>query len=180
MWSISLIHYNVMLWHAWNSNRLAWSRPLSSACLWTIFSKTFSNNLLVMDKRLIRRRIGGNLGSLAGFGKLSPVLPSKTSGGVKAEYSDYSNVLGVPIVSLEGVWGMHLECDPSRSPFSISGNLLISVYHMVWLFQGAIVCSFEQSLNSSLHLLFMVIVTLVMGCELNFQSSCWPSLMDDT
>jgi hypothetical protein len=55
-WSVSLIHWSVVLWRARKPNWLALSRPLSSKCLWTIFRITFSNSLRVADKRLIGRK----------------------------------------------------------------------------------------------------------------------------
>jgi hypothetical protein len=44
-WSISLIHWSVMLCCLWKPNLLGLSRPLSSMCLWTIFRITFWNSL---------------------------------------------------------------------------------------------------------------------------------------
>jgi hypothetical protein len=63
-----------------------------------------------------------------------------------------NQVLDEPVVSLEGAWGIRLRCHQFRKPFSILGNLLISVSHMVLFFQGGgvVVYSFQQSLNSSL------------------------------
>jgi hypothetical protein len=39
-------------------------------CLSTICSISFANSLPGVDKRLIGRKFGGNLGSLSGFGKV--------------------------------------------------------------------------------------------------------------
>jgi hypothetical protein len=50
-WSVSLIHWNVVLWRARKPNWLALRRPFSSMHLWTIFRKTFSNSLSVVDNR---------------------------------------------------------------------------------------------------------------------------------
>jgi hypothetical protein len=70
-WSVSLMHWSVVLWRARKPKWLAWSRSLSSRCLWTNFRITFSNSLSAVDKRLIgRKKIWGNLGSLPGFGKV--------------------------------------------------------------------------------------------------------------
>jgi hypothetical protein len=43
---------------------------LSSMCVWTIFSTTFSNSLPVVDKRIIGHRFWGNIESLPGFGEV--------------------------------------------------------------------------------------------------------------
>jgi hypothetical protein len=69
-WSVSLIHCNVVLWHARKPNWHPFCRLCSSICLWTIFSTTFSNSLPVVDKRLIGSKFWGNFGSLPGFGKV--------------------------------------------------------------------------------------------------------------
>jgi hypothetical protein len=51
-WSVSLMHWSVVLWRAWKPNWLALSRSLSSRCLWTIFGITFSNSgYMVLDRR---------------------------------------------------------------------------------------------------------------------------------
>jgi hypothetical protein len=69
-WSVSLINWSVVLWQAQKPKRLALIRPLSSVCPWTIFRMTPSNFLSVVDKRLIRRKLWRNFGSLPGFGKV--------------------------------------------------------------------------------------------------------------
>jgi hypothetical protein len=69
-WSVSLIHCSVVLWRARKPNWHALCRPLSSMCLWTIFSITFSNSLSVVDNRLIGRKFWGNSRSLPGLGKI--------------------------------------------------------------------------------------------------------------
>jgi hypothetical protein len=69
-WSISLIHWSVMLWWAVKPNWLALSRPLYSMYLRTIFRITFSNSLPVIDKRLIECKFWGNLWSLPDFSNI--------------------------------------------------------------------------------------------------------------
>jgi hypothetical protein len=69
-WSVSLMHWSVVLWRERKQNWLALSRSLSSRCLWTIFRITFANSLPVVDNRLIGRKFWGNLGPLPGFGKV--------------------------------------------------------------------------------------------------------------
>jgi hypothetical protein len=86
-WSLRLIHCSVMLLCVRKPNWLALNRPLFAICLHTIFRITFSNNLPVMDRRLIGHRFGGNLGSLPGFSKVI-TFASKTLENVKAECSD--------------------------------------------------------------------------------------------
>jgi hypothetical protein len=66
-WSVSLIHWSVVMWREWKPNWRALSRPLSSVCLWTIFTITFYTGLPVVDKRLIGRKFWGKFGSLPGF-----------------------------------------------------------------------------------------------------------------
>jgi hypothetical protein len=46
-WSVSLIHWSIVLWRAQEPNWLERSRPLSAVCLWTIFRITFSNCFLL-------------------------------------------------------------------------------------------------------------------------------------
>jgi len=70
IWSVSLIHWSVVLWRARNPNWLAFSKLLESRCLWTIFWMTFSNSWPILDKRLIGLKLCGNFGSLPGFGKV--------------------------------------------------------------------------------------------------------------
>jgi hypothetical protein len=63
---------------------------------------------------------------------------------VKAECSNKLNELNEPVALLEGICSIHLECHQLHRPFAVSGNLLISVSHMVLFFQGVlIVNSFE-------------------------------------
>ena len=69
-WSVSLMHWRVVLWLARKSNLLAFSKFLSSIWFWNIFWITFSNNFPVVDKRLIRHEFLGNLGSLPGMSKV--------------------------------------------------------------------------------------------------------------
>jgi hypothetical protein len=70
MWSVSLIHWSVVLWWARTPNYLQLSMPLPSMCLWTIFRITFSNSLPVVNKRPIGRKFWGNFGSLPDFGNV--------------------------------------------------------------------------------------------------------------
>jgi hypothetical protein len=69
-WSVSLIHCSAALWRARKPNWLPLSRSLTSMCLWTIFSMTFSKSFPVVDKRLIRYKFLGNFGCLQRFGKV--------------------------------------------------------------------------------------------------------------
>jgi hypothetical protein len=57
-------------------------------CLWTIFRTTFSTSLPVVDKRLIGRKLGNNLGSLPGFSNVIILLPTKALENGTAEDSD--------------------------------------------------------------------------------------------
>jgi hypothetical protein len=68
MWSVSLIHFCVVLWRARKPNWLALSRLLSSMFLCTILLITFSNNFPVAERRLIGRKFWDNFLSLPGFG----------------------------------------------------------------------------------------------------------------
>jgi hypothetical protein len=69
-WSVSLIHWSVMLWRAQEPNWLALSRPLSPMCLWNICRKNVSNSLPVVGKKLIGSKLWGNFWSLLGFGNV--------------------------------------------------------------------------------------------------------------
>jgi hypothetical protein len=80
MWSVSLIHCSVVLWHTQKPNWLTLNRPLSSVCFWRSFRITFSNSLPVMDRRLIGRKFWGNFGSLPGFGKVITFASSQGFG----------------------------------------------------------------------------------------------------
>jgi hypothetical protein len=62
-----------------------------------------------------------------------------------------------------------LECSQFRGPISVSGSL-ISLSHLLLYFLGCVVHSFEQSLDSGVHLVFMLVVTQVMWCDLLFQA----------
>jgi hypothetical protein len=68
-WSVSLIHWSVMLWRAWKPNWLAFSKFLSAMCLRIVFRINFSKSLPVVDRRLIGRKFSGNFGFLAGFAR---------------------------------------------------------------------------------------------------------------
>jgi hypothetical protein len=74
-WSVSLIHWSVMLWRARKPNWLAFSKFVSSMCLWIILRINFSKKLPVVDRRLIGRKFCGNFGFLPGFG-LAIILTS--------------------------------------------------------------------------------------------------------
>jgi hypothetical protein len=69
-WSVSLIHWSVVLRRARKPNWLALSGPFCSVCLRTIFRITFPNSLPVVDKRLIGSKFWGHFGSLPGFGNV--------------------------------------------------------------------------------------------------------------
>jgi hypothetical protein len=69
-WSVSLIHCSVVLWHERKSTWRALSRTLFSMCFWNNFKLTFSNNLPVVDKRIIGSKFWWNFGSLPGFGNI--------------------------------------------------------------------------------------------------------------
>jgi hypothetical protein len=58
-----------------------------SKCLWVILRITFSNNMPVVDKRLIRHRFWGNFGSLLYF-NMWLLLSSKTLESGRADGSD--------------------------------------------------------------------------------------------
>jgi hypothetical protein len=66
------------------------------------FKTTFSNILNVVDKRLIGRKLCGNLGSLHGFGNGITSVPSKTMQSAITEYSGEVNDKDLPMVFLEG------------------------------------------------------------------------------
>lgn len=72
------------------------------------------------------------------------------------------NGRGVPVVFLEGAWGIHLECSQYHKHFSI---LKVCIDFYIWdcltFPRGIVICGFEQSLNCSLHPLFMMLVTQV-------------------
>jgi hypothetical protein len=68
-WPISLIHCKVMLWCSRTPNWHAF-RPFLPMRLLTIFRKTFSNSLPVVDKRLFGCQFWGNLESFPGFSKV--------------------------------------------------------------------------------------------------------------
>jgi hypothetical protein len=69
-WSLSLMLWSVVLWHAGKPNWLVLSRLPRSICFWRIFRFTFSNSLPIVDRRLIGRRFYGNFWSLPGFGNV--------------------------------------------------------------------------------------------------------------
>jgi hypothetical protein len=78
-WSVSLIICSVVLWRARKQNWLALSSLLSSMYFWTILRMSFSNNLPVVERRLIGCQFWGNFGSLPGFGNVmtfAALLPS--------------------------------------------------------------------------------------------------------
>jgi hypothetical protein len=52
-WSVSLIHWSVVLWSARKPNWLAHIKFLSSVCFWIVL---FSNSMPVVDTRLIGRK----------------------------------------------------------------------------------------------------------------------------
>jgi hypothetical protein len=107
------------------------------------------------------RRFGGNLGCLPCFGK-AVISAFKSVENARAEYSDGSNALDVPM-ALKGTSGINLESHQYHRSFSVSGSLLIFLSRMVVFFQGGgITYSFEHSLNSSLHSPFIVFVIQVM------------------
>jgi hypothetical protein len=87
-------------------------------------------------------------------------------------------VLKVPIIFLEGVWGIHFESQLPCKQFSISRDSLILYHTWSHPLMGALVYSFQQSLNSILHPWFMVSVKQVMLYELIFQavSNCFGFL----
>jgi hypothetical protein len=66
-WSVSFIHWSVLLWCSWNPNWLAFSKFLSS--VHGLFSELVSQKSFpVVDRRLIGRKFRGNFGFLPGFG----------------------------------------------------------------------------------------------------------------
>jgi hypothetical protein len=65
------------------------------------FQNKFSNNLPVVDNRLIGRKFLGNFGSLPGFGNGIILLPSKAFENGIAEVSNKVNVSDVLVVFLE-------------------------------------------------------------------------------
>jgi hypothetical protein len=67
-WSISLMYWCIMLWHAQMPNWYTFSMLFSSMCLWTIFRITLSNTCVV-ERRFTGHNIWVNFGSLPGFGK---------------------------------------------------------------------------------------------------------------
>jgi hypothetical protein len=68
-WSVSLIHASVVLWRARKPNWPAFSKFVSSMCLWIILRINFSKSLPVVDRRLIWRKFCVNFGFLPGFGR---------------------------------------------------------------------------------------------------------------
>jgi hypothetical protein len=77
--SVSLIYWSAMLWRAWKPNWLARRRAHSSMCLWTIFSTSFWNSLLVVEK-VIGLKFWVNVGSLPGFGSFMSYASSQDFG----------------------------------------------------------------------------------------------------
>jgi hypothetical protein len=65
-WSVSLIHWSVVLWRSRKPNGIAFSKILSEMCLW-IFLELISQRLA--DRRLIGRKVSENFGFLPGFGR---------------------------------------------------------------------------------------------------------------
>jgi hypothetical protein len=144
MWSISLVHWRVVLQCARKTNWLALSRSLSWVCLGTTYRMPFSKSLPIVDKKLIEHKFWGNLGSLPGcssynFCKLPRNWKTrKPKAVIKWMCQTYHGLLG-------GACGIHLECHQLDMPFYISRNLLISLSHKVLLFHRIAVYSFEQS-----------------------------------
>jgi hypothetical protein len=54
-------------------------------CLWAIFRISFSNNLLVVSKRLIGHKFWRHVRSLPGFGKIIIFCPTKASESGRSE-----------------------------------------------------------------------------------------------
>jgi hypothetical protein len=63
---VGLIHWSAVLVRAWKPNWFALGWSLSSMCIRIIFRITFSNSLPVVNRRLIVRKLYGNLGFLPG------------------------------------------------------------------------------------------------------------------
>jgi hypothetical protein len=53
---------------------------LSSMCFWIILRMTFSNNLHIVDRRLVGRKFLRNFGSLPGFGNVMTFAPLQDFG----------------------------------------------------------------------------------------------------
>jgi hypothetical protein len=132
-WSVSLIHWSVVLWWARKPNWLALSRPSSSMCLWTIFRITFSTSLPVVGRRLIGCQFGGNLGSLPGFGNLITFAPFQ--GFVKWDSErQWLNKCVRCTSGVPGRWLGHSLGIPSSPQVFLNFNeLLIYVCHKVLL-----------------------------------------------
>jgi hypothetical protein len=105
-WSVSLIHWNVILWRARKTNWLVLSRILFSMYLWNIFRITLSSSLPALEKSLIWHQFLGKLTSYQFSVTLWLLLPSKILENWTAKHSDYTNVTKVPVIFLEGSWGV--------------------------------------------------------------------------
>jgi hypothetical protein len=134
-WSVSLIHRNVVLWRARKQTWLVLRRHLSPVCLLTIFRKTFSNSLPAMDKRLIGRKFLENLGSLPEFDNVITFASFQGFGKWESRRQWLNKCARCTSGSL-GRCPRHsfgIRSRPEPSLFSV--NLLIYVYHRVFIFQ---------------------------------------------
>jgi hypothetical protein len=93
LWRDPLETYTVslVLWCATKPHWLAFSKFLSSMCLWAICRISFSKCLPVVDRTLVVRLVGGNLGFLPALAELWFWLPSKIPGSDRVESSDKIN-----------------------------------------------------------------------------------------
>jgi hypothetical protein len=149
-WSVSLIHWSVVLWRARKPNWLALSRTLSSLCLWTVFRINFSNSLPAVNKRLIGRKFRGNFGSLPGFDNVM----------TPASFQDF------------GKWDNRRQCLNKCVRYT-RGLLWRCLRHSFGIPQSPeAFLSFndrcDQSLDSSLRPSFMDFITQAMRCKLVF------------
>jgi hypothetical protein len=164
-WSMSLTHISVVLWRARKTNWLALSILLSLMCFWTIIRITFSNNLLVVERRLIFRKFWGNFGCLPGFGNV--MIFASFQYFVKWDSRRQWLNKCVKYVYTNGrlwrcVW--HSFGMPTIPQDFLNLKELISFCktHGLVLSRGLVVYGFKQSLNSSLRPPFMVFITQIM------------------
>jgi hypothetical protein len=111
-WSVNPIHWSVVLWSARKPNWRAFSKFLSSVCLWIVLKISFSKGVPVVDKRMIRRKFWGIFGSLPDFG--SNVFSSFQGAGRRQSPRQWLNKYVKWTVGLLGRCLRHLFGMPSK------------------------------------------------------------------
>jgi hypothetical protein len=135
-WSEGLIHCSVEQWRSRKTNLLALSTPLSSICFWSSCRINFSNCFLVVRKRQIGRKFWGNFGCLPGLGKVITFVSFFPLGKLDSRMQWLNKWVRLTNGYL-GMCRRHSFGMPSITQAILNiKNLLISLSHMVFSFEG--------------------------------------------